>query len=124
MSDMAAQRSALHAARLLRGDYLVAVAEGLILPEDLIRAAGLPNHQALRVVSLKDLFSSPPKPGVRWPVLRTRLLAALSLDPATPDAKLTVGWLLDPRAGGRRWYALRDATRPRDDVPWEQLLWL
>jgi hypothetical protein len=43
-------------------------------------------------------------------VVRTRLLSALEL--SVHEDKLDIGLILDVRAGGRRYYALREAYRP------------
>lgn len=43
----------------------------------------------------------------------------LSVTGAKLDRRLvTVGWLLDPRAGGRRFTAWIDALEPKKDPPW------
>lgn len=67
-----------------------------------------------------DLNSTPNGPG--WPTLKNRLLTALELA-AIDDSNLTIGWILDSRVGGRRWYALQDALRPRNEPLWPGFPW-
>ncbi len=124
------QRAAAAEARHLRAEYLVAVAKGMIDPVDLLEAARATSHRALRTIRLSQVFAaraddapeSTRNTKTPWPKLRRRLLAALDLA-ALPDTKMTVSWLLDPRAGGRRWLALHDALRSRDEAPWSGFPW-
>ena len=122
MSDMTAQRAALDDARRFRAGHLMAVLEGLLEPLDVIDAAHEPTGTALRKIRLKDLILAPEKTPVRtWPLIRSRMLATLELE--VPDRSLTIGWVIDPRAGGRRLYALKDALQPRSDVAWPGFPW-
>jgi hypothetical protein len=129
---MAKQRSAAAAARYLRADYLMAVTTGILRPLDVIDAAVESSNRALRTVRMSYLFGplvddlDDPEARTKhvpWRVVKRRLLEALDLSPRTPDKELTVGWLLDPRAGGKRWYALHDALRARDQSPWPGFPW-
>lgn len=122
MNDMTAQRTALHEARLVRADHLLAVHEGLLEPLDVVDAARQPTAQALRKIRLDELFLSVDKTSVReWRLIRNRMLGALNLN--VSDRDLTIGWVIDPRAGGRRLHALKDALRPRIEVPWPGFPW-
>lgn len=122
MNDMTTQRAALHEARLLRADHLLAVHEGLLEPLDVVDAARHPTAQALRRIRLDELFLSAQGTSTReWRLIRKRILGVLNLD--VPDRDLTIGWVIDPRAGGRRLHALKDSLRPRLEVPWPGFPW-
>lgn len=121
MSDMALQRSAAARARLLRAEYLHAVDAGTLGPLDVIDEAREDYLLPLRQISLRGLFVDAGFNNKQWRDVRSRLLNALAID--VEDRKLTVGWVLDPRAGGRRIYALVDALRDRDEPPWPGFPW-
>ena len=121
MNDMTPQRSALAAARRERAELLVDIAKGLLTPREFIDMARDPWWIALRRASLKQVIISEPDVGAgRWRQVRDRMLDALDIK--VPDKYLTVGWVLDPRAGGRRYLALVDALRPRE-APWPGFPW-
>lgn len=125
------QRIAAEDARKMKADHMIAVAIGVLTPLDVLESALHATHRPLRTVRLSSLFGpldkgapkAAKKSHVPWRTLRPRLLSALDLDPRTPDKTLTIGWVHDPRAGGRRWFALRDALRPRDEPPWPGFPW-
>ena len=122
MNDMTTQRAALHEARLFRADHLMAVHEGLLEPLDVVDAAHEPAAQALRKIRLDHLFVAAQGTSTReWRLIRKRTLGVLCLD--VPDRDLTIGWVIDPRAGGRRLHALKDALRPRLQMPWRGFPW-
>ena len=122
MNDMSTQRRALSAARLTRAEQLVAIAKGLLTPEDVVDTARRADWVALRSLSLQQLVLSVPEAGPRrWREVRDRLLGVLGAK--LSDKDLTVGWLLDPRAGGRRYLAFIDAMRPRREPPWPGFPW-
>lgn len=122
MNDMATQRQALSAARLTRAEQLVAIAKGLLTPQHVVDTARRADWVALRSQSLQQLVVSVPGAGPRrWREVRGRLLGVLGAK--VSDKNLTVGWLLDPRAGGRRYLAFIDAMRPRREPPWPGFPW-
>ncbi|KQW45934.1 hypothetical protein ASC77_18635 [Nocardioides sp. Root1257] len=122
MSDMTAQRSALADARRLRAEFLHDVHLGRTMPIDLLDAAREDWAIPLRQMSLEQVFLSSGMSARGWRLVRTRMLATLGIEVRRAD--LTVGWVIDPRAGGRRHYALGDALRDRDQAPWPGFPWL
>lgn len=119
---MSGQRAALSLAMGMRRGHVRAVAEGILDPFDVIDAARSRAGIPLRRLHLELLFRAvrEPKP-MNWPSIRARLLAGLG-EPVSDD-KLDIGWVLDVRAGGRRYYALREACRPSQQLPWEGFPW-
>ena len=131
MTDMHVQRLAAAKAKKQRSQYLFRVLVGDLSPMELLAEALIAENHALRSLELSQVFDRP-LPGapadthrayVPWRAVRRRLLETLALDPATPNRRLTVSWVHDPRAGGRRWFALCDALRPRDQRPWPGFPW-
>lgn len=95
-------QAAAAAARRVRAEWLLAVAGGLVTPTDVLRAATGQDGGPLLRLRLSQLLRAQDGWGtarVRRVVDRIAELAAASV----PPARMTVGWLLDPRAGGRRW---------------------
>lgn len=110
-------RQALARARLLRGEYLVALASDLITAHDVVQAAMTDEGKPLRRISLRQLHLSSPG----WGERRTkRLLSALSerLGASEKTQDMTIAWLIDPRSGGRRYLAWLDAQQPKAHAPW------
>lgn len=121
MNDMARQRQALTAAQEARAEWLLQIHYKKVKPRDFIDAARDPSWVALRRESLRQVIISEPGVGEgRWRQVRDRMLDALDIK--VWDKDLTVGWVLDPRAGGRRYHALIDALRPRE-APWPGFPW-
>lgn len=115
-------------ARRLRADHLIAVHAQVMTPGDVIDAATAPTNLALRDIQLKDLYlSADTVSPSAWDSVRRRTLAVLGLEAAHhPDKKLTIGWLIDPRASGRRYYAFSDALRTCHvdrQPPWPVFPW-
>lgn len=121
MTDMAAQRSALDEARKLRAEFLIALHEHRIEPLDVVEDARHSWALPLRQLRLDRVFLESGMSARRWRLIRDRMLDVLVEN--VPPAKLTVGWVLDPRAGGRRHYALGDAVRERITEPWPGFPW-
>lgn len=108
-------RAALSQARRYRAEHLVAVAEGLLSPLDVITQAGTENGRPLRRITLRQLLLS--QPG--WGQRRTdRFLSALAarLGVTSPVEEPTIAWLIDPRAGGRRMLVWLDVTQKKNTV--------
>ena len=111
-------RGNLDAARRLRAEWLVGIAQGLIEPTQLVQHAATPEGAALLRVRLLKLLLARPGKG---PKDADAVIAALLREHPTtmPPSKLTVGWLLDNRCYGRRfssWLAVLHATRK--EPPW------
>lgn len=116
------QRSALAAATRIHAEYVRRVAQGNLDPFDVIDAARSHAEIALRRIPLELLFRSANqfKP-MGWDSIQTRLLETLG--ERVHDDKLDIGWVLDVRAGGRRYYAMREICRPPQQAPWEGFPW-
>lgn len=98
-----------------RAEWLISLSSGVISISDLIKAATREDGQALRRITLRQLLMSQEGWG------RARAERVLShtthILGHEPTSRLTVAWLIDARAGGRRVHALADALRMRV-TPW------
>ncbi|MGL5827739.1 MAG: hypothetical protein ACRCYU_23465 [Nocardioides sp.] len=115
--DVVRAREALATARATRAEYLVALAEGLLTPTDVLEAAAREEGKPLRRILVQQLHMSCKGVG---PGTTKRLMAELAARvPGCPPAhRVTVAWLLDPRAGGRRFLAWLDIQQPKSAPPW------
>ncbi|GAA4362997.1 hypothetical protein [Nocardioides caricicola] len=120
MNDMAKERSALQRARLVRAEMIVALTQKILDVDDVLAEALKPANKALGTLTLNQLWRAAGKRS-EWRDVRARMLGALGLE--CPDSKLTIVWLFDPKAGGRRYYAYRDALRPRTEPPSTRFPW-
>ena len=101
-----------------RAEWLIYVAEGVMTPDDIIVNAGMREGRPLRAIKLMTLLSAQPGVGqahARFDV--ETMLDALSL-PRDLAPKVTIGWLLDRRDGGRRFIAWRHLYHPPHEPPW------
>lgn len=114
----ATARAALSEARRQRAEHLVALANGILTPHDVVDAATADSGRALRRISLRQLHLS----CEGWGERRTsRLLSDLAARiglPARDVERETIAWLLDPRAGGRRYLAWLDVQQAKTKGPW------
>lgn len=113
--SLALANTAKRAAEYTRSDWLVSLSTGFTSIPDLIRRATTEEGRPLRRITLRQLLET--QDG--WGRARaTRVLSrTTSLLGHEPTSRLTVAWLIDARAGGRRVHALADALAERD-VPW------
>jgi hypothetical protein len=110
--------SARHAAARHRGAALVAVAGGESTVRDVILAACTEDGKPLTRVTLRQLLMAQPGWGPdRAAKALEHTLTTLG-NPEVNQRKLTIAWLLDKRAGGRRFMAFCDALYPRASAPW------
>ncbi len=111
-------RGTMEAARHCRAEWMVGVAQGLIEPTQLVQHAATDEGAPLLRIRLQKLLLARPGKGPRD--ADAVIDALLREHPSTvPAAKLTVAWLLDNRALGRRfssWLAVLHATRKAP--PW------
>lgn len=110
-------RDALSAARRLRSEHLVALAEGTVTISDVVDTAITEDGAPLRRISLRQLHLSQ----AGWGERRTaRLLSAIAdrLGSTDHPRDMTVAWLIDPRSGGRRYLIWLDAQQAKDNKPW------
>lgn len=113
--SLALADSAKRKAEHTRADALVSLHWGSLSISDLITAATYEGSQPLRRITLRQLLGSQ----AGWGRARvSRVLASItSLLGHEPTSRLTVAWLIDARAGGRRVHATADATYSRTQ-PW------
>lgn len=109
--------SARRAAARCRAEWLLLINDEIVSPDDLLKEAGTTTGRPLLKLSLRQILLSLPGWG------RKRCDSILNHVVAVTGAKvepkqITVGWLLDPRAGGRRYQAWLDARQPKSGPPW------
>jgi hypothetical protein len=113
--SLALANTAKKASARTRAEWLTSLSMGVISISDLIEAATTEDNRALRRITLRQLLSTQEGWGraktSRVLFLTTHLLGL------EPTSRLTVAWLLDARAGGRRVRALADALFDRAQ-PW------
>lgn len=115
--DVSALNTARRAASRIRAEWLMHINEGTLTPSDLMKEAARPEARPLLKLSLRQILLSQQGWG------RKRADSALDHVAGVIGGKidrrhLTVGWLLDPRAGGRRFAAWLDAFQPKTGPLW------
>lgn len=111
------RHSARTAAQRMRAAVLIDVAEGRRGLKDVIELSTFGEHRPLLRLSLRQLLIAQPGWGpARADRVIQQMLAVLDLE-GTDIRKITMQWLLDSRAGGRRFMALCDALMPKT-APW------
>lgn len=116
MSDVQHLVQARLAADSVRGEYLTLVAQGLMPPAEVIWWATQPGKDPLRALTVKRLMSAIPGNGERTVTRFTRELADIA-GSSTPPSRLTIAWLVDRRAGGRRLIAFANLIAEHR-TPW------
>lgn len=108
------------AARRTRAEMLFAVADGLFSVADVIESSAEPGNEAILRLRLVALLSAQPEVSTATAhTIVRRMLAALGEPASTRRLDLTVAWLVDPRASGRRVLAFNDALhRTGRTAPW------
>jgi hypothetical protein len=119
MPSLAVANQAAAAARMVRAKLLIQIADSdnpTTAVDALHAAVGTEGKPILRI-SIRDILLA--QPG--WGEERTARTIRQILDnlqiPEPKSRKMTIGWLLDRRAGGRRFMAFADALRVKD-LPW------
>jgi hypothetical protein len=107
-----AANTARRSANLYRAQWLMLVHDGMVTPGDVLTDAAGPAARPLLKLSLRQLLLAQQGWG------ETRAYGVIDKILSVTDAKIerrqvTIGWLLDPRAGGRRFAAWLDAFEPR-----------
>lgn len=110
--------SARAAARHLRASALVHIAEGRRTVHDIIQLAATENGRPLLRITVNQLLLA--QPGVGDESVRRVLNHITNVTGAAdvPIRRITVAWLLDARAGGRRFMAFCDALGDNTQTPW------
>jgi hypothetical protein len=101
----------------VRAEYLVALAEGLLTINDVIDAASTAEGIPLRRISLRQLLTTQPGWGERR-AAKVLSVVCSNMDVSDVKGDLTIGWLIDPRAGYRRWLSWLDAHQAKIEGPW------
>lgn len=111
-----ATRSAARDAARLRAAALLRLTQGTATLKEIIEEACTEHGRPLLRIGLRQLLIAQPRVGAkRADELLARTFAALEMEaPARP----TLGWLLDARAGGRRFVAFCDVLVRRFEAPW------
>lgn len=105
-------------AQEVRAEWLIGISADILTMADLLAFAATPPGRPLRRISLFQLLTS--RPG-RGPATAKAVLAKLrvALRCETPSQAMTIGWLLDNRAGGRRFIAWGSCVEVgRELTPW------
>jgi len=110
--------SARAAARHVRAAALIHVAEGRTGVHDVIRLACTPNGRPLLRITVKQLLLAQPGVGDETVSRAIRHLLAVTGAGDTPVRRITLAWMLDARAGGRRFMAFCDALGDNSTTPW------
>lgn len=109
-------RAALDDARSMRARHLLRVTLGEQKVLDLMEAARSADGVPLRQIKLRQLVLAQPGVGHQKAGAFLSAVAAI-LEERADIGSQTVGWLIDPRAGGRRLLCWLDASA-RHDTPW------
>lgn len=101
----------------LRAEWLHLLSNEIVKVDDLLRAVEEPRYKALRAITLRQLWLNTPK------VNRGRAEGILNhilgvTGETVERRKMTIGWLLDPNSGGRRYQAWLDAQQSKKAPPW------
>lgn len=118
--DLATANSAREHAARTRAAALIAVANGEIGVDAVVKSATTESGRPLLRITVKQLLLALPG----WGTERTNRLVnhmneVLDITGNAPTArKMTVSWLIDPRAGGRRFMAFCDGMKSKSDAPW------
>ena len=120
VSSPANAHAAAARARRYRAEWLVAVAQDLVTPLEMVAHAATAEGRALRKVRLVELLGTQPDAGsttVRKTIGGVLHQLSVHGHRQPPVNRLTIGWVLDPRSNGRRFDALVHALEPRT-APW------
>ena len=114
-ANMDALNRARRGAARLRTEWLLLINSKMVTPVDAVVEAAQPQGRPLLKQSLRQLLLSQPGWG------KTRADAVIGKILSVTDAKIecrqaTISWLLDARAGGRRFAAWQDAFEPRTEL--------
>lgn len=116
MTDTRELVQARLAADKVRGEYLTLINQGLMTPAEVIWWATQPGKEPLRALTVKRLMGAIPGNGQVTVTRFTRELADVA-GSHTPPSRLTVAWLIDRRAGGRRLIAFANLVAAHHK-PW------
>lgn len=106
------------AAQAMRGEWLAAVREGFTTPAEVIAKAADPGFEPLRAIRLTSLLTAQQGCGEVSAGRIVRILLAVVGVDMKPN-RVTVSWLIDRRACGRRLVAFANVVLKDSGPPWE-----
>lgn len=110
--------------RAMRARWLLAVAEDPRQLSELLEASATKVGAPLRSISLVELIATTQKCSKAKSKEMTRRIVSVSSGGTGYGVNPTIGWLIDPRAGGRRIAAFADSlTSLRKGPPWAGFPW-
>ena len=115
-TDVSVLNKARRNADRFRAEWLILLNEKMMEPADLLREAARPEAKPLMKLSLRQVLLAQQGWGRRKTDAVIDHVSAVS-GARIDRRKMTVGWLLDPRSGGRRFAAWLDAFEPKTK-PW------
>jgi hypothetical protein len=115
MPALSTANSAKRRANRIRSEHLVAVAKGTATAVDVVKSAASDEGKALLRLTLRQLLLA--QPGWGEDRCRSTIDKITAVTGTTPD-RVTLAWLLDPRAAGRRFFAFCDALHVNNNPPW------
>jgi hypothetical protein len=116
--SLEAANTARTVANKKRAQQLIAITEEQLTVHDVIRSAATEVDRSLLRITLRQLLLAQPGWGEQKTTGALKKLASIIGQPAPPLRKLTIAWLLDPRAGGRRFMAFCDTFSTKTSPPW------
>lgn len=112
------QNEAKREANRKRTEWLLSLSAGYVTPADLIKAACTEENRALLRLTLRQVLVNQPGWGdVRATRVLSRLRRVLG-EEQKDSRRMTVAWLVDSRAGGKRIQVWADALDNRSSLPW------
>lgn len=118
--DLSVANSARAASTRARAAKLIAVASSEADIYDVITESTTSRGRALLRITLRQLLLAVPGWGnERAARIINQTLTVLNIRPAQVSTRrLTIAWLIDPRAGGRRFMAFCDSLKDNSSAPW------
>lgn len=108
---------ARRSASLFRAEWLMLIHGELVTPGDLLQESSRTESASLLKLSLRQVLLAQPGWGrVRTDAMTSHIMSVTGV--SVEQRKLTIGWVLDPRSGGRRFAAWLDAIATKDAPPW------
>lgn len=101
-TDMVEASAALRAARRQRGEALASLAGGLLSVAELLELAASDGGVALRRIRISAVLAELGCTRRQVDVLLDIFRRLAHVDTGTQDRRLTIGWICDRRASGRR----------------------
>ena len=113
-TPLAVANLALTAARVMRGEWIQLLASGSVSVADLLVTAAGADGAPLRRLRLVQVLAAQED----WSMERAQSVVSMTVRGAQsrsePKRPVTVGWLIDPRSGGRRLRSFAEAMASLD----------